>query len=185
MTDAPIENGAVIAESGRIKWLGRWRDCDIPLGEKPLDLGEVVLMPGLINSHCHLDYTKMAGQIPPPKSFPDWVKTILSFKAHWSFSEFAESWLNGARMLLDTGTTTVVDIESVPELPPEVWKSTPLRVISLYEMTGVKSQRPPAEILKEALEWMQNLPEMPGKEAGLSPMRSIRRPQNSCGPAPR
>jgi cytosine/adenosine deaminase-related metal-dependent hydrolase len=111
----------------------------------------------------------MAGQIPPPKSFPDWVKTILSFKAHWSFSEFAESWLNGARMLLDTGTTTVVDIESVPELPPEVWKSTALRVSSLYEMTGVKSQRPAAEILREAREWMKDLPALPGKETGLSP----------------
>jgi cytosine/adenosine deaminase-related metal-dependent hydrolase len=111
----------------------------------------------------------MAGQIPAPKAFPDWVKTILSFKAHWSFSEYAESWLKGARMLLNHGTTTVADIESVPELVPETWKSTPLRVISFLEMTGVKSQRPAREILREALDAIAGFPRLPGKEAALSP----------------
>jgi cytosine/adenosine deaminase-related metal-dependent hydrolase len=111
----------------------------------------------------------MAGRIPPAKTFPDWVKTILSFKAHWSFSEYAESWLNGARMLIEGGTTLTADVESVPELLPEVWKSTPLRVISFLEMTGVKSQRPGREILQEALEAMKDLPVIAGKEAALSP----------------
>lgn len=169
MTAAPIDNGAVVVEHGRIQWLGRWRDCPNPDGETPLDLGEVVLMPGLVNAHCHLDYTSMAGQIPAPKTFPDWVKNILSFKAHWSFSEFAESWLKGAKMLLHSGTTTVADTESVPELPPETWKSTPLRMISLFEMTGVKSQRSADEILAEALDWIERWPGDPHKEGGLSP----------------
>src|SRR5688572_6020215 len=117
MTEPLIDNGAVVVENGRIQWLGPWRDYPPESTKDVTDLGEVVLMPGLINAHCHLDYTNMAGQIPPPKSFPDWVKTILSFKAHWSFSEFAQSWLNGARMLINSGTTMVADIESAPELP--------------------------------------------------------------------
>ena len=53
-------------------------------------------------------------------------------------------------MLAATGTTTVADIEAVPELLPEVWSSTPLRVFSFLEMTGVKSRRHPEEILHEA-----------------------------------
>ena len=169
MTDAPIENGALQIEGGRIKWIGRWRECPVDAGERVVDLGEVVLMPGLINAHCHLDYTNMAGQIPPPKHFPDWVKTILSFKAHWSFSEYAESWLRGTRMLLESGTTTIADIEAVPELPAQTWSSTPLRLVSYYELTGVKSQRAPDELLNEASEWMEQLPNDPRKQAGLSP----------------
>ncbi|HEX7862030.1 MAG TPA: amidohydrolase family protein [Verrucomicrobiae bacterium] len=165
----PIENGAVLTEAGRIKWVGRWKECPVEAGTKVVDLGEVALLPGLINAHCHLDYTNMAGKIPPPRDFPDWVKTILSFKAHWSFSEYAESWLRGARMLLNSGTTTVADIEAVPELPSETWNATPLRIVSFYEMTGVKSQRAPRELLNEALAWRENLPKLPGKEAALSP----------------
>ena len=110
-----IDNGAVRAQNGRITWVGRWRDAS-PEGVSVKDLGEVALLPGLINAHCHLDYTNMAGKIPPSSSFTDWIKTILSFKAHWSFSEYAESWLKGARMLLQSGVTTVADIESAPEI---------------------------------------------------------------------
>ena len=165
----PIDNGALVFEDGRIAWAGRWRDLENPGDRKVRDLGEVALLPGLINAHAHLDYTSMGGRIPPPRFFPDWVKTILYFKAHWSFSEFAESWLKGARMLLESGTTTVADIESVPELLPQVWESTPLRVISFLELTGVKSQRPPAEILSEALDRIDGLARPDRKECALSP----------------
>jgi aminodeoxyfutalosine deaminase len=169
MTAPLIDNGALAVENGRIQWLGPWRSCPPEYSKDVLDLGEVVLMPGLINAHCHLDYTNMAGQIPPPKLFPDWVKTILSFKAHWSFSEFAESWLNGARMLVHSGTTLTVDVESAPELPAETWKTTPLRIVSCYEITGVKSQHPPRELLADALHWLETLPELDGKEGAISP----------------
>jgi cytosine/adenosine deaminase-related metal-dependent hydrolase len=167
--DSPIENGALVIKNGRIDWVGRWRECDAMEDHDVRDLGEVVLMPGLINAHVHLDYTNMAGQIPKPRSFPDWVKTILSFKAHWSCSEYAESWLKGARMLLESGTTTVADTESAPELLPQVWEATPLRVLSFLEMTGVKSQRTAREILSETLATMDALPRVDRKEAALSP----------------
>lgn len=169
ISSPPIENGALIIKEGLISWIGRWRECPTEDGARVIDLGEVALMPGLINAHCHLDYTGMAGKIPPPKTFPDWVKTILSFKAHWSFTEYAESWLKGAGMLLNSGTTTVADIEAVPEVPPETWGSTPLRFVSFFELTGVKSQRRPDELLDEAFDWIAKLPKTRGKEAGLSP----------------
>jgi cytosine/adenosine deaminase-related metal-dependent hydrolase len=60
-------------------------------------------------------------------------------------------------MLLRTGTTTVADFEAVPELLPEVWTATPLRVISFLELTGVRSRRKPRSILQEALERIESL----------------------------
>src|SRR6266705_1629767 len=57
-----------------------------------LDLGEMIVMPGLINAHCHLDYTSMAGLFPPPRSFCDWIKIITTEKALWSYSDYEESW---------------------------------------------------------------------------------------------
>ena len=52
------------------------RDAD----EKVFDLGEVILLPGLVNAHCHLDYTDMAGELPPPKTFTDWIPLITAAK---------------------------------------------------------------------------------------------------------
>ncbi len=164
----PIADGAVAVTGQRIAAVGRWRSLQAQWGGEICDLGEVVLLPGLINAHCHLDYTHMAGMFPPQKSFCDWIKLITTEKAHWTFSDYAEAWLDGAKMLLRTGTTTVADIEAVPELLPDVWTATPLRVISFLEMTGVRSRRNPDLILREALEKIAELP--PGRSAAaLSP----------------
>ncbi len=164
----PIENGAVAIAGGRITAVGSWPELAKNGGGAVKDLGESILLPGLVNAHCHLDYTAMAGEIAPTQSFTDWIKCITALKASWSYSEFAESWLDGARMLLATGTTTVADIEAVPELLPEVWAATPLRIFSFLEMTGIKSRRKPEEILEVALSMIAALP-VGRCHAGLSP----------------
>lgn len=164
----PIEDGAVSLLGNRVIGVGRWRDWSVSSPANVVDLGQMILLPGLVNAHCHLDYTHMAGEIPPQRSFVDWIQMITTCKSGWIYSDFAESWLAGAKMLLNTGTTTVGDIEMVPELLPDVWSATPLRVISFLELTGVKSRRPPSEILQEALHKITSLPR--GRcRAGLSP----------------
>src|SRR5271170_1560493 len=163
----PIENGAVLLSENRVAAVGAWRDLAARARPPAVDLGQVILLPGLINSHCHLDYTDMSG-LPPQKQFPDWIKGLLALKAAASYTDYAEAWLRGATMLARTGTTTVADVEAVPELLPEVWSSTPLRVFSFLEMTGVKSRRKPGEILREAAAKIKSLSSARGS-AGLSP----------------
>src|SRR5271156_3582496 len=163
----PIENGAVLLSKNRVVAVGAWRDLASRAREPAVDLGPVILLPGLINAHCHLDYTDMTG-LPPQKQFPDWIKGLLALKAAASYTDYAEAWIRGAKMLERTGTTTVADIEAVPELLPEVWSSTSLRVFSFLEMTGVKSGRKPAEILREASAKIKSLSGGRGA-AGLSP----------------
>ena len=155
----PIEDGAVCIAGNRIVGVRRWREVSGSIQGRVVDLGEVILLPGLVNAHCHLDYTRMAGQIAPPRVFTDWLKLITTSKSGWTYSDFGESWLAGARMLLRTGTTTVGDIEMAPELLPDAWSATPLRVISFLEMTGVRSRRSPAEIVREALGQIAALPD--------------------------
>lgn len=146
---APVENGAVAISGNRVTGAGAWRELE-RVGHQPIvDLGEAILLPGLVNAHCHLDYTDMTG-LPPQKQFPDWIKGLVALKAAASYTDYAAAWLRGARMLIRTGTTTVGDIEAVPELLPEVWSSTPLRALSFIELTGVKSRRKPSDILREA-----------------------------------
>jgi cytosine/adenosine deaminase-related metal-dependent hydrolase len=163
----PIENGAVLLAKNRVVALGCWPDLAARARQPAVDLGQVILLPGLINAHCHLDYTDMTG-LPPQKQFPDWIKGLLALKAAASYTDYAAAWLRGAKMLARTGTTTVADVEAVPELLPEVWSSTPLRVFSFLELTGVKSRRPPAEILREAAAKIRSLASARGS-AGLSP----------------
>jgi aminodeoxyfutalosine deaminase len=157
VSQPPIENGAIVISGNKIRAVGSWEDLKSEADEKVLDLGEVILLPGLVNAHCHLDYTDMAGELPPPKTFTDWIPLITAAKTAWSYSEYAHSWLHGAHMLLKTGTTTVADIEAMPDLLPEAWDATPLRVFSFLEMTGIRAKRDPKEILREAVEKIDSL----------------------------
>ena len=81
MDGPPIENGAVAVSGNRIVDVGRFDDLKTRNAGNTLDLGEQVLLPGLINAHCHLDYTCLRGKIPPQKSFTEWIRTINAEKA--------------------------------------------------------------------------------------------------------
>src|SRR4051794_29655578 len=92
----PIDNGAVLIRGRQIEAVGRWSDLQNLSDGEMSDLGNVILLPGLINAHCHLDYSDMAGKLTPAKLFSDWIKGIVALKAEWSYTEFANSWVNGA-----------------------------------------------------------------------------------------
>jgi aminodeoxyfutalosine deaminase len=164
----PVENGFIRVVGDRISNVGRWQEADLGTADQVLDLGDVMLLPGFINAHCHLDYTLMAGKIQPFKTFTSWIKAIVAMKAGWSYTEFAQSWLEGAKMLLKTGTTTVADVEAVPEILPDVWDGTPLRVISFREMINLKPQPRAEELVDRAVTYWASFPQAEGR-VGLSP----------------
>ena len=110
MVGLPIEDGYVLIIDGHIVDVGLWSEC----GDRNeyQDLGDVLLMPGLINAHCHLEYTNLVGAIPPPESFTEWIQAIIEKKAGIDDSSFRQSWLEGARQALDYGTTTIGNVDT-------------------------------------------------------------------------
>lgn len=164
----PIEDGAVRISGGRITFAGRWKDVPSSERTEVFDLGEVILLPGLINAHCHLDYTHMAGLIPQPRDFSHWIKSIVALKGSWSAEEFKASWLTGAEALLRGGVTTVADVEALPELIPALWQTTPLRVISFRELIHFRDPRGAREMVNKAVAEWANLPDTSDR-VGLSP----------------
>jgi cytosine/adenosine deaminase-related metal-dependent hydrolase len=168
MSRPPIEDGAVCICGNRIAWIGRWSEAQGEQREDVLDLGEVILMPGLINAHCHLDYTDMAGQIAPPRSFTQWIQGMVALKAAWTPAQFVESWRHGAQMLVRTGTTTVADVEAAPEHVPQVWTATPLRVISFRELIRLQGGDAAREAVDTAITLWGGIREGESR-LGLSP----------------
>jgi cytosine/adenosine deaminase-related metal-dependent hydrolase len=168
VTRPPIEDGALRIRDESIESVGPWKDLKSQPGEAVVDLGDAILLPGLINAHCHLDYTDMAGLISPQKHFADWIKAIVALKATWGYSEFAQSWIHGARMLLNSGTTTVADVEAVPELLPEAWQLGPLRLISFCELISLKWDAAAQKQFAAQIKTWERLPHPTGC-TGLSP----------------
>ena len=164
-----MENSAVIVNGSRIHSVCRWKDLDPDHRRQVVDLGESVLLPGFVNCHCHLDYTAMSGQIPPPRRFVDWIQNIVGIKSVWSRAQFAESWVAGARMLEQSGVTSVLNIESVPELLPEVWRRTALRLCSCLELINLQSPQSAKPLVRAAIQKSRELESLRENRCGLSP----------------
>lgn len=164
----PILDGMIWAVDGVIRAVGRTRDIAPLVPESAMDLGDVILMPGLVNAHCHLDYTDLMGKLPPPSGFTAWVQQLIALKAGWSYTEFAQSWLSGLRQLTASGTTTVGNIEAAFEILPDVLPEARVRVVSFREMITIRSRHHVRHTLDEAISCLELLP--PGHHRpGLSP----------------
>ncbi|MBX7158227.1 MAG: amidohydrolase family protein [Verrucomicrobiae bacterium] len=107
MTGPPISPGWLEIQNDKIIQIqsGTPSHCD-------LDLAGYLIAPGLIDCHCHLDYTLLRNRIPPTQSFVDWLKKIIQLKTTFSLEDYRQSILNGFEELIDHGTTTVLNIES-------------------------------------------------------------------------
>jgi cytosine/adenosine deaminase-related metal-dependent hydrolase len=78
VTSPPVRDGALGVEDGRITFVGRWRDA--PRGDAR-DLGDALRLPGLINTHTHLELTVMRGllgELP----FARWITTLQRAKTN-------------------------------------------------------------------------------------------------------
>lgn len=157
----PIEDGTVTVAQGRIAAVGRFD------GSPATDLGDVILMPGLINAHCHLDYTVMRGAILPNASFSRWVRRINELKRTLDDEAYLRSIAAGFTELAGTGTTTVLNIESFPELMIRL-PNPPLRTWWFYELLDVRNRIHTEEVVAGALSFFESRPGWHGG-FGLSP----------------
>jgi 5-methylthioadenosine/S-adenosylhomocysteine deaminase len=97
IADSPIENGEVGAANGRITYVGARRDDGHD--EDVIDFGNAILMPGLVNTHCHLELTAMRGFLEN-LDFRRWILRLTSAKR--SVLD-RETLLDAARLGLEEG----------------------------------------------------------------------------------
>jgi aminodeoxyfutalosine deaminase len=150
MDGAPIDNGAVAVEGDRIVDVGLYDEVRTRRGGALDDLGEVVLLPGLINAHCHLDFTAFRGAIAPRRSFADWIRQINALRHEFSDDDFLESIARGFREARRWGTTTIANVESMPTLLARM-SAPPLRTWWFAELIDVRARLPLSAMVEEAL----------------------------------
>ena len=162
----PVADGFVRIKGNRIKEVGKWAGLVDRQGAK--DLGEVILMPGLVNAHCHLEYSDFVGAIPEPGSFTDWIKTIVDLKHDVDDTAHCQSWLRGTRQALCHGVTSLGNIENRRDLLPELWPQTPLRMVSFLELIVFHAKSDSQREIRAANDWATvNTP--PRGCVGISP----------------
>ena len=66
----PIADGVIEIVDGRIARLGSGPDPDA------VDLGDVALIPGLVNAHTHLEFSHLAKPLGPAAPFEEWIHSV-------------------------------------------------------------------------------------------------------------
>lgn len=80
ITSAPIAEGWVDVEDGRVVGVGQRGDGDVIAGVRTENFGSVALLPGLVNAHTHLELSHLRGRVPPSAHFVGWVTTMLGVR---------------------------------------------------------------------------------------------------------
>ena len=167
MAGEPIDDGAVVVEGNKIAGVGRFADVRRNHSGEVLDLGEQILLPGLINAHCHLDYTMLRGKIGPQQSFADWIVAINAAKAALTETDYVNSITAGLAEARQYGTTTLLNLEAFPELLPQLPRP-PIRVWWCAEMIDVRKPVDAREVFERLRDAFHSHPDWLGG-IGLAP----------------
>jgi cytosine/adenosine deaminase-related metal-dependent hydrolase len=154
MAGEPIEDAAVAIAGNQIAEVGRFKEVRARHAGEILDLGEQILLPGLINAHCHLDYTCLRAQIPPRQSFTDWIRAINAEKAKLTPNDYIASINEGFAEAQRFGTTTIVNLTAFPELIAEI--KEPIRTWWFGELIDVRNPDQAGEIVDRAVESLRS-----------------------------
>jgi cytosine/adenosine deaminase-related metal-dependent hydrolase len=131
-----IADGAVAVRGGRIMAAGSWAQVREAAGSGDVrDLGDAVLMPGLINAHTHLDLT----EVPRPAEMPGfvpWLLTVISRR-----TEPASAVSAGIEQCRRFGVTCVGDITRQPMLIRPLLAGGGVRAVSFGEVTAMAGRR--------------------------------------------
>ena len=74
VSDPPMRDAWIAVDRGRVAALSRRGPTD---GSREVDLGDVVVLPGLVNAHTHLELSYLREEIPPASQFVTWVRHLI------------------------------------------------------------------------------------------------------------
>ena len=133
----PIEGGHVLVDHGVIR-----RVESTALGGVPVtDLGDVILTPGFVNAHTHLEMTRFRGLLEPAPLWP-WLNAQLQLRRQPGAAEAMDAAVaEGAAESLAHGVTCVGDISRTARHVRRLSRS-PIRSVCFCELISGAADKP-------------------------------------------
>lgn len=129
---APQSGAVITIEGDRIAGIGKTGKADI-------DLGDVAVIPGLVNAHAHLDLSDCDRPLDMDGGFAAWIGRVIRHRNR-DGADPAAAIRKGILEILETATTLVGDINSMADSRQELEKS-PIDAVVYRELIGVDSRR--------------------------------------------
>lgn len=159
---SPIPNGSITVRGRHILSVNQ-------SGTFPpdTDLGNVALIPGLVNAHTHLDLSGMSGKVPPSDDFVGWLFGVIGHRRSASPEQTHQDIATGLDQALSFGTTLVGDIAG----SGESWEhlcSAPVWSVVFRELLGLPEERAEAAV-QNGKAWLTAHHPSETTQPGISP----------------
>ncbi|MGD9904892.1 MAG: amidohydrolase family protein [Vicinamibacterales bacterium] len=134
----PLGDGWVLVADGRIAAVGCGHDA--PTADRVETLGDVALLPGLVNAHTHLELSWLSGLVPPAADFLTWVGVLMRRRTRFESADDAVA-MAALRGALDeacaTGTVAIGDVSNALVSPP-VLRERDVPAVVFHEVFGFR-----------------------------------------------
>ena len=170
VSSPPIQSGAVVAHEGRIVAVGRRRDLlKAHAGAEVRDLGDAVIIPGLINTHTHIELSWMNGEPPTGGSYMTWLDDLVARREAVDPAAARDAAVRAIESMVSRGTVAIGDISNEGWAAP-LLASSGLAGIAFHEIYRFKAGDAEAVLDASAarLEAIDATPEMMSAKGRLT-----------------
>jgi cytosine/adenosine deaminase-related metal-dependent hydrolase len=161
MHGPPLDGGWVKIVRGRVVAVGRRK----PPG-RVVDLGDVLLLPGLVNPHCHLEFSTIQQPLPPqpPGGLAGWIPAVMAARQAGNRRNTEKAILTGLQESAAAGVTAIGEIATTTATIHYPQRGVP-RLRVYRECLGLGDRRG----LAAAASLRSDLAQLPRWMAGISP----------------
>ena len=176
ISEAPIRDGWVAIDRGRIIALGRKRAAasrgfpGAASHEKTTetDLGSVAILPALVNAHTHLELSWMRGAVPTGSRFPDWIKSVIALgHDRPTDGDSIQSAMSDAISECHRSGTALVGDVANTMATVEPLAASSLHAVIFHELIGFKNGNA-AALLEQAMTQLSAQPTWPNVRLTLA-----------------
>mgnify|MGYP005776867641 FL=1 len=162
VTGEPLENGTVVFnEKGTV--LEVHAETPSASVDGDAEYHDGILVPGFVNTHCHLELSYMKGVVPKGTGLPGFVRRVMEEKFTVPETEQREAIAAADRLMWESGIQAVGDISNT-DVSFSVKRESPVKYVTFIEIFDLFTHQTPAEAIAQGTALRREAHEM-GLEA--------------------
>jgi cytosine/adenosine deaminase-related metal-dependent hydrolase len=163
ITEPPIADGGVVVDAGdTILAVGRRAELARRHPEARDERAEGLLLPALVNAHCHLELSALTGAVPGGGGLVAWAARLMALAS--TAGPMRAAVTAAAREMVRWGTAAVGDVGNSLTAVPAI-AAAGLRGIFFHELVGSRDARAGGALADAARE-LETFLATPGADAG-------------------
>ncbi|MCL2100324.1 MAG: amidohydrolase family protein [Fibromonadales bacterium] len=88
----------------------------------------------LINAHCHLELSSLAGKLPRNKPFFEWLSELRKEVANWTKEDYQKSYIKGLELAHSVNTGIIYDVGNQMSEPHTPYPIPHTPILSMHEI---------------------------------------------------